>query len=135
MSWSYSGDPTASAIDRYRFLVGDTDPNAPIMQDEEIQFLADEAGNNENKILYMLFSQAATIFARDIKRSLGPQMEDPTKRLEYFAKMAEEYKARILSAGLSLPHYASPKIFMKGMDNNPPVVRYKQRRGDHVFKP
>lgn len=135
MSWSYSGDPTASAIDRYRFLVGDTDPYAPIMQDEEIQFLADEAGNNENKILYMLFSQAATIFARDIKRSLGPQMEDPTKRLEYFAKMAEEYKARILSAGLSLPHYASPKIFMKGMDNNPPVVRYKQRRGDHVFKP
>lgn len=135
MSWSYSGDPTTSAIDRYRFLVGDTDPDAPIMQDEEIQFLADEAGNNENKILYMLFSQAATIFARDIKRSLGPQMEDPTKRLEYFAKMAEEYKARILSAGLSLPHYASPKIFMKGMDNNPPVVRYKQRRGDHVFKP
>ena len=135
MSWSYSGDPTASAIDRYRFLVGDTDPDAPIMQDEEIQFLADEAGNNENKILYMLFSQAATIFARDIKRSLGPQMEDPTKRLEYFAKMAEEYKARILSAGLSLPHYASPKIFMKGIDNNPPVVRYKQRRGDHVFKP
>ena len=135
MSWSYSGDPTASPVDRYRFLIGDTDPDAPIMQDEEIQFLASEAGDNENKVLYMLFSQAATIFARDIKRSLGPQSEDPTERLRYFNKKAEEYKAKLVSAGLSLPHYASPKIFMKGMDNNPPVVRYKQRGEEHVFKP
>lgn len=134
MSWSYSGDPTASLIDKYRFMIGDTDPEAPIMQNEEIQFLADEAGDNENKVLYLLFSQAATIFARDIKRSLGPQMEDPTKRLDYFARKAEEYKQKLVSAGLSLPRYVSPKIFMKGMDNNPPVVRYKQRREEHVFK-
>lgn len=135
MSWSYSGDPTSSTIDKYRFLISDTDPNAPIMQDEEIQFLANEAGDNENKVLYVLFSQAATIFARDIKRSLGPQMEDPTKRLDYFTRKADEYKAKLVSAGLSLPHYASPKVFMKGMDNNPPVVRYKQRGDYNVCKP
>ena len=135
MSWSYSGDPTASLLDKYRFMLGDTDPEAPIMQDEEIMFLAGEAGDNETKVLYMLFSQAAIIFARDIKRSLGPQMEDPTKRLEYFANKAKDYGDKLACAGLSLPRYASPKVFMKGMDNNPPVVRRKQRREEHVFKP
>ena len=132
MSWSYSGDPNNSAVDRYRFMLGDTDASSPLMQDEEIMFLASEAGDNDNKALYLLFSHAATIFARDIKRSLGPQMEDPTKRLEYFKAMADEYKAKIFSAGLSLPHYASPKIFMKGMDNNPPIVRRHAGRRRYV---
>ena len=135
MSWSYSGDPSNSPLDRYRFLLGDTNPESPLMQDEEINFLATEAGENENKILYMLFSHAATIFARDIKRTLGPQTEDPTSRLDYFNSKAEEYKSKIFAAGLSLPHYAAPKIFMKGMDNNPPVVRYIQHGRHYVRKP
>lgn len=134
MSWSYSGDPASCVTDRYRFLIGDIDAKQPLMQDEEIAFIVAESGDNENRALYMLFSHAATIFARDIKRSLGPQSEDPTQRLKYFTEMAEEYKAKILSAGLSLPHYASPKIFMKGMDNNPPVVRCKEARRHRVFK-
>jgi hypothetical protein len=127
MSWSYSGNPDNSAIDKYRFMLGDTDEKHPLMQNEEIQFIINESNGNENNILYMLFSHAATIFARDIKRTLGPQHEDPTDRLEYFKSKAEEYHAKLIASGLSIPPYASPKIFMKGMDNNPPVVRYGRR--------
>lgn len=37
MTWTYTADPTSSAKDAVRFLVGDTTPNAPFtMQDEEI---------------------------------------------------------------------------------------------------
>ena len=39
MSFSYSGDPSASLLDAARFLIGDTNPDAPIMQDEEIQYV------------------------------------------------------------------------------------------------
>lgn len=120
MSWTYSGNPTNSQIDECRFLLGDTNESEPIMQDEEIQYIIDMYEGNKNQILYQLFSRAATIFARDIKRSLGPQSEDPTERLKYFKEKAEEYKSKISSAGLSLPKYAHPKVFRKGMQNNPP---------------
>lgn len=120
MSWSYSGNPTASKVDECRFLLGDTNESMPIMQDEEIQYIISEAGDNVNKLRYMLFKQAATIFSRDIKRSLGPQSEDPTERLKFYKEQAESYKAKLSSSGISVPRYAYPKIFSKGMQNNPP---------------
>lgn len=120
MSWTYSGDPSSSKIDECRFLIGDTNKSAPIMQDEEIRYLISKAGNNDDRLKYELFSHAATIFARDIKRSLGPQSEDPTTRLSYFNEQMKIYKAKVMASGISLPKYGHPKVFKKGMHNNPP---------------
>ena len=47
MSFSYSGDPSASTLDAARFLIGDTDADSPIMQDEEIQYIIDTHGNGK----------------------------------------------------------------------------------------
>lgn len=120
MSWTYSGDPSGSQLDRLRFLVGDTNEDEPIMQNEEIQFLIAEYGSNDNALKYRLFSQVATIFSRDIKRKLGPQSEDPTERLKYFKEQAEFYRIRTVGAGISLPVYAYPAAFRRGMHENPP---------------
>lgn len=120
MSWSYSGNPNDSKLDECRFILGDTNENEPIMQDEEIQYIITQSGSNENKLRYELFKQATTIFARDIKRSLGPQSEDPTSRLAFFREQANLYKTKLTSAGLSLPKHSHPKVFRKGMQNNPP---------------
>lgn len=120
MSFSYSGDPSESQLDECRFILGDTDSSNPIMQDEEIEYIISQSGTDVNTLRYNLFTQAATIFARDIKRSLGPQSEDPTSRLNYFKKQAEEYKSKIAFAGVSIPKYNYPKVFHKGMQNNPP---------------
>jgi len=125
MSWSYSGDPSTSPIDALRFLISDTDESSPIMQDEELQFLITEYGTNENVLRYHVFMTIATIFARDIKRSLGPQMEDPTSRLKFFQEQAKYYEGLLASTGISLPKYAYPKVFRKGMQNNPPWPRRK----------
>lgn len=123
MSWSYSGDPAGSLLDECRFLIGDTNEAMPIMQDEEIQYLISQFGTNENKLRYELFRQASTIFARDIKRSLGPQSEDPTSRLAFFKSQMDLYKNKMTTAGISLPKYGHPKVFRKGMQNNPPWPR------------
>lgn len=123
MSWSYSGDPTSSEKDALRFLVGDTDIKRPVMQDEEILYLVDTYGTNDALLKYQLFTHVATIFARDYKRSLGPQAEDPTERLKYFRDQAAIYKAKSMAAGISIPDYAYPKIFRKGMQSNPPWPR------------
>lgn len=120
MSFSYSGDPSGSPLDAARFLIGDTDSNAPIMQDQEIQYILDTYGADSNTSKYQLFVRAATLFARDVKRSLGPQSEDPTSRLNFFNAQAEYYKNLVAIGGVSVPQNAYPKIFRKGMFSNPP---------------
>lgn len=120
MSWTYSGNPAASDLDRLRFLTGDINPDEPVLQDEEFTFLIAEYGANENLLRYNAFRQIATIFARDIRRSLGPQSEDPTERLKFFKEQQAYYRSKLGRAGLSLPIYAHPKVFSIGMQDNPP---------------
>lgn len=119
MSFTYSGNPSSSPLDKYRFILGDTNPEEPILTDAEINYIVDEANGNENQILYKLFSRAAVLFARDIKRSLGPQHEDPTNRAKFFQAKADEYKALLASKGMGQSKNAYPKIFRKGMHSHP----------------
>lgn len=128
MSWSYSGDPSSSELDMYRFQIGDTIETEPIMQNEEIQYILSTYSEN-NVRLYHLFSRAAMLFARDIKKSLGPQSEDPTTRTRFFQDKAEEYGKALRKSGISIPTYAYPKAFRKGMQNNPP---YPRRGGGYI---
>lgn len=130
MSFSYSGNPKDSSVDEARFLIGDTDVNNPIMQNEEIQYIIDTYGAGTNTCRYQLFNRAATLFARDIKRSLGPQSEDPTDRLKFFKEQADYYKNLVAVGGVSVPKYAYPKTFRKGMFSNPPWPR--PRGGKYV---
>lgn len=122
MSWNYSGNPQDSCIDECRFILGDINQDEPIMQDEEIQYLLDAYGNNTNHLYYQLFKQASVLFARDIKRSLGPQTEDPTGRLKFFNEQTTYYKRLAFSGGISIPNYSHPKTFKRGMHNNPPYT-------------
>ena len=39
MTWSYSGNPKLSAKDQVRFQIGDTNPEDPLLTDEEIEYL------------------------------------------------------------------------------------------------
>lgn len=128
MSFTYSGDPSASEIDALRFTLADTDSASPIFQDEELQYLIDEYGDNPDKLEYYAFSAAATQFARTVKRSLGPQSEDPSGRLSYYRSKADDAKRRMTVKGLSVPKYQYPMIFRKGMMDNPP----SRFRGDYV---
>lgn len=119
MSWSYSGDPASSQLDECRFLIGDTNEESPILQDEEIEYIIASANGNMLRIKYALFRQAATRFSRDIKRTLGPQSEDPTGRLNYYHAQAAAYEKMLVASGISLPTYEYPQVFHKGMHNNP----------------
>lgn len=118
--WSYSGVPGASDLDKYRFLIGDTTSSDPILQDEEITFVLSE-NTNHNIILFRLFEAVTVLFARDYKKKLGPQEEDPTSRLDFYRTKLEYYRRLVSglgSSGLSLPVYASYKCFTKGMHDN-----------------
>lgn len=46
MTWTYSGDPGASALDEVRFLIQDTDTNDQLLTDEELNYLIDGYGDS-----------------------------------------------------------------------------------------
>lgn len=132
MSWNYSGNPNESKKDEIRFLVGDTNENEPILQDEEIQYLIDEYASNEKVLFYQVFSRVATLFSRDVSKKLGPQSEDTSGRLKYYQQQAEYYRSTLVNAGLSTPKYNHPKAFHRGMHGNPPWPRGAAQRGDNL---
>lgn len=45
MTWTYSGNPGASALDQVRFLLGDTDKCEQILQDAEITWVLSQYNN------------------------------------------------------------------------------------------
>lgn len=116
MTWSYSGDPSNNEKDKYRFLLGDTIEDKPILQDSEIQFVVDNYDDHDTRLFY-LFDAAANFFSRDIKRKVGPIDEDPRNRSWYYEKQARFYRRRMSVYSLSLPK-SSPTIFTKGMHDN-----------------
>lgn len=119
MTWGYSGDPTTDTLNEYRFYIGDTVESDPILSDEEINFIL--AKNvTHNYRMFRLFEMAATVLSRQIKRSLGPQSEDPTKRVEYYQAQYERYKkaAEGLISYPTLGTLSSDKYFTEGMHDN-----------------
>lgn len=117
MAWSYSGDPSKSELDKYRFIIGDTDEDDKLLLDAEIDYVL-ETFKEHNLRLYNLYQRIADMFARDIKKSLGPQSEDPTSRQQYYANKAAYYKQLCSTSGVSVPKYSYKKVFRKGMHNN-----------------
>jgi hypothetical protein len=117
MTWSYSGDPASSELDRYRFTIGDTDTAEPVLKDEEINFILASYTSHYER-LYHLYDNAAQYFARRVSRKLGPQSEFTSDRQKHFETKAEFYRQQMQgSFGLSLPK-SSASIFTKGMHDN-----------------
>jgi hypothetical protein len=58
---SYSGDPSASAVDEVRHLTGDTDVRAGhnLFEDEQILYALDKAASDPSAAAYALLRQAA----------------------------------------------------------------------------
>ena len=116
MSWSYSGNPATSDLDALRFMLKDTIEEDPLLQNEEIQFILDNY-KGQNARLAVGFRQcAATLARKPIKRSLGPQSEDNSKRLQFYEDMADQYEDMLVYSGRPRdPEYQHDVVFEKGM--------------------
>lgn len=119
MASTYSGNPADSSKDYLRFMMGDTDMTQPLLTDEEYNYIVANTANVNAQIAQACRQCAMCIGVRATKRTLGPQSEDNTARLNYFANMADKYEAAArFSTTPPLPDYASEKVFTKGMMAN-----------------
>jgi hypothetical protein len=121
VAFTYSGDPSNSTADYLRFILGDTNEAAPILQDAEINFiiLSTESESTASMLALAFRSAANALGAKLVKRSLGPQSEDATKRHEYYVSQADRYERVSKFSGTPpLPVYSVDPIFDKNMMGN-----------------
>jgi hypothetical protein len=61
VSWTYSGNPADSDRDQLRFILQDTDPGFPLLQDEELDFLIVQWMERYDSLTYVASIAAAVI--------------------------------------------------------------------------
>lgn len=95
MTWSYSGDPTTSPKDEVRFLLGDTDIDFPILQDEEINYLL--ANNNNTAINAAIAGCDAQLahFAKLVTYTAGREKVAASDRLNAFKTLRRQLESQV----------------------------------------
>jgi len=114
MAWTYSGNPSASSKDAVRFLVGDTQAEAPLAQDEEITWAL-----TENPNIYAAAAQIASSIAiyfatqaQSIK--IGPLTEQYTSR-------AKDYRDLTLTLKTKATERQGLNIYAGGIEDRSPI--------------
>ncbi len=103
MAWTYSGAPGTNAKDEVRFLVGDTDPADPLVQDEEINFVLtgfpDEAGRNNYQAASVVAEAIAARFARKADRSIGTLSVQAKQQHDHYVDVAKRLRGLAVTGG------------------------------------
>lgn len=102
MAFSYSGDPSNSDKDKVRFLLGDTNKDAPLLQDGEIAFLI----TSQNTVIEAAVAGAQAIaaqFARLTDESVGDISKSYSQRVEHYRQLASDLRRR---ANVAVAPYA-----------------------------
>lgn len=71
MSWSYSGNPASSTLDKVRWLVGDTDTTDQQLSNEEIAAALVDAGGNPYVAAVICVEALISHYARLVTKSVG----------------------------------------------------------------
>lgn len=95
---TYSGDPSTSAKDRYRFLIGDIDCDNFLLSDAEINFEVDK-GLSECDTKSNLYQAIASGFAKMVNVTVGKVKKDFKDLYKQYLDLAKEcYELNELSA-------------------------------------
>ena len=102
MAFSYSADPTTSIRDEVRFLVSDTDPAAPLLQDAELDYVIDKWFVLYLSAVYCASIAAGTIarkFARTVNISSGSTSGQVGELQQRYTEMSKQLMLEYLEEG------------------------------------
>lgn len=88
MSWSYSGDPSTSALDSVRFLIFDTDTAAQLLSNEEINYLLSQESNNVYAASAHAAMQLSAKFGRRGSKSVGDLSIDYDQQATFYRDLS-----------------------------------------------
>lgn len=102
MTWNYSGRPEENEKDKVRFLVGDTCPEDPLVQDEEIEYALSEFPR-VTLAAALVCRSLASRYSRMVSSKVGDiSVSGGDKIAEAYKKRAEEFDPDDLTAGREL---------------------------------
>lgn len=121
MSWSYSGDPNTSDLDRVRFTIGDTIESEPLLQDEEINYLIGVYGVY-GAAQYACVSLMSR-FSREVDYTIGPESVKAGQRWQHYKDLLDKLRAdnigRFAAPAMAPTQVTSDcPIFEIGMNDN-----------------
>jgi hypothetical protein len=95
MTWTYSGDPATNARDSIRFLIGDTDTNDQLLNDEEIAWVNNQLTGSDTA-LTALYNAAyrcclliASKFSRLADQSVGDLKVSMSQKAKAYREQAD----------------------------------------------
>lgn len=123
MTWTYSGDPSSSARDAIRFLIGDTDTTDQLISDEEIAWVNTEASGTATATTALYDAAArccltvASKLARQSDKSVGDLSVSLSQRSAAYKAMALEMKGLATRSGsVPVPYAGGITISDKEID-------------------
>ena len=134
MSWTYSESPGSSELDEVRFLIGDTDANDQLLQDEEIEYLLDKWLLVHGSVFYVASIACETIaakYAREASYSadgVSVSLSELQAKFKAQAETLRQQHQNLLVGGApdvggispyeETDHSIAPFIFGTGMGDN-----------------
>lgn len=95
MSFEYSGDPETSPKDYVRFLIGDTDREEPLLNDEEIKTFLSLYNNGVVMSAIRCCETIAAKFSRRVNESVGRVRMDFSQAAKAYRDMAMDLRRRL----------------------------------------
>lgn len=92
--WSYSGDPSASDLDKVRFLIGDTDDDDQQLTNEEISAMLDDNSDNAYTTAIACVEGLIAKYARKVDKSMGDLSISYGKLADNYRKMLTDLRRR-----------------------------------------
>lgn len=106
MAWTYSGNPDDSPLDRVRFLIGDTEPNDPLLSDEEISFLVSLKGSSDSAALAACEAILLKL-SKEVDYSIGPEKVSASQRFVQYQAVARGL-LKAITANNAAPSWRDP---------------------------
>ena len=112
MAWTYSGDPSSSARDAIRFLVGDTDTNDQLVTNEEIAWVNNQVSGSDTattdlySAAYRTMITIASKFSRLADQTVGDLKVSLSQKADNARTQADELKALAAREGMVPVPYA-----------------------------
>lgn len=102
MTWTYTGNPTASPLDAVRLLIGDTVEAEPLLSDEEVLYFLTQAGSVEGAAIRACEALASR-FAREADIRVGELSVSLAQRAVAFERRAALIRQLIATGWLVFP--------------------------------
>ena len=99
MAWTYGGNPASSPADALRLLIGDTNPNDPMLTDAEVAYFLQVTGNDPLAAAVFGVEALVARFTYAVDQSVGSVSISFSQRLANLRGLLDSLRYRVAVGG------------------------------------